>query len=101
MLLPSSTPSPMPPAYFFAGVKRKASVAEELKKLCAKDGLGLVIFEVDVLIGGSEHDLLDKDKQEMWIQRIENGDFDVVMLSPPCGTWNARAGKSSCAGWPW
>ena len=72
-------------AYFFAGVKRKASVAEELRKLCAKDWYGLRVYEVDVLIGGSEHDLLDKETQESWLGRLEAGEFDCVLLSPPCG----------------
>ena len=75
-------------AYFFAGVKRKASVAEELRKLCEKDGHGLQVYEVDVLIGGSEHDLLDKETQESWLGRLEAGEFDCVLLSPPCGTWS-------------
>ena len=75
-------------AYFFAGIKRKASVAEELKLLCKKDGLGLTVFEVDVLIGGSEHDLLDREKQDQWLARLEDGDFDCIVLSPPCGTWS-------------
>ena len=73
---------------FFAGVKHKASVAEELEKLCAKEDMGLVIYEVDVLIGGSEHDLLDRVKQDAWLARIEDVDFDVILLSPPCGTWS-------------
>ena len=73
---------------YFAGVKRKASVAEELKLLCAKEGMGLVIFEVDVLIGGAEHDLLDRAKQDVWLERLEDGEFDVIVLSPPCGTWS-------------
>ena len=46
-------------AYFFSGVKRKASIAEQLKRRCAKQGLGLIIFEIDVLVGGDEHDLLN------------------------------------------
>ena len=75
-------------AYFFAGIKRKASVAEELKLLCKKDGLGLTVFEVDVLIGGSEHDLLERETQDQWLARLEDGDFDCIMLSPPCGTWS-------------
>ena len=29
----------------------------------AKSGLGLVVFEVDILVGGSEHDLLDREAQ--------------------------------------
>ena len=40
-------------AYFFSGVKRKASIAEQLKTRCAKQGLGHVIFEIDVLVGVS------------------------------------------------
>ena len=65
-------------AYFFSGVTRKASIADELRKLC----------EIDVLVGGSEHDLLDKNSQDLWISSLEDGDFDVIILSPPCGTWS-------------
>ena len=69
-------------------MKRKASIAEHLKKMCKKSGFGLTVFEIDVLIGGSQHDLLDREAQNMWLARLEAGDFDVVMLSPPCGTWS-------------
>ena len=75
-------------AYFFSGVTRKASIADELRKLCAKDGYGLQAFEVDVLVGGSEHDLLDRTGQEAWLARLEAGEFDVIILSPPCGSWS-------------
>ena len=75
-------------AYFFSGVKRKCSVGEHLKTLCEKQGLGLQIFEVDVLVGGSEHDLLDGPTQDKWIARLEDGEFDCILLSPPCGTWS-------------
>ena len=75
-------------AYFFAGVKRKASVGEELRELCTKEGYGLQIFEVDVLIGGSEHDLLDKSTQEDWLGRLEDCEFDCILVSPPCGSWS-------------
>ena len=37
-------------AYFFSGVIRKASIGDELRKLCEKDGYGLQIFEIDVLV---------------------------------------------------
>ena len=50
--------------YLFSGVKRKASIGEELKKMCLKEGIGLRMFEVDILVGGSEHDLLDKASQD-------------------------------------
>ena len=75
-------------AYFFSGVKRKASIGEHLKRLCRKEGLGLVVHQVDVLVGGSEHDLLDGPSQDRWLARLEDGEFDCIMLSPPCGTWS-------------
>ena len=75
-------------AYFFSGVKRKASIAEELKALCRKDGFGLIVYEVDVLVGGRQHDLLDQEAQEDWLLRLEDGEFDCIILSPPCGSWS-------------
>ena len=60
-------------AYFFSGVTRKASIGDELRKLCEKEGYGLQVFEIDVLVGGSEHDLLDRAAQEAWLARLESG----------------------------
>ena len=48
----------------------------------------MVVHEVDVLVGGSEHDLLDGPSQDKWLARLEDGEFDCIMLSPPCGTWS-------------
>ena len=45
-------------ADFFSGVKHKASIAEQLNSRCAKRGLVLVVFEIDVLVGGQQQDLL-------------------------------------------
>ena len=56
--------------YLFSGVSRKASIAEELRKFCEAGGYGLRFHEVDILVGGSEHDLLDADAQEQWLARI-------------------------------
>ena len=67
-------------AYFFSGVKRKASIAEHLRKMCEKSGFGLTVFEIDVLVGGSEHNLLDREAQNTWLARLESGDFDCVMF---------------------
>ena len=83
--------------YLFSGVKRKASIGEHLRKLCAKEGIGLRMYEGDILVGGSDHDLLDKASQDKWMARIESGDFDVVILSPPCGSWS-RANYSDKPG---
>ena len=76
--------------------------------MCIEVGFGLQVFEVDVLIGGSEHDLSDKATQDEWIGRLEDGDFDCVLLSPPCGTWSRanwanKSGPKPCRNrrWPW
>ena len=75
-------------AYFFSGTKRRASIAESLRTRCEAAGVQLVIEEIDILVGGAAHNLLDKGAQDEFLQRIEEGDFDCVILSPPCGTWS-------------
>ena len=73
-------------AYFFSGIQKKASIAEQLKARCEKEGIGLTVFEIDVMIGGSSHDLLDRESQDQWLARLGDGEFDVIILSPPCGS---------------
>ena len=73
-------------AYFFSGISRKASIANFLRKWCEAEGFGLVFYEVDILTGGSECDLMDRDRQDEWVARVESGEFDCVINSPPCGT---------------
>ena len=75
-------------AYFFSGIKRKASIGNSLRKLCMAHGFGLVVHEVDILVGGSEHDLMDPSAQDTWMGRVEAGEFDCCIYSPPCGTWS-------------
>ena len=54
-------------AYFFSGIERKASIGNSLKALCEAQGYGLAFEEIDTLVGGSKHDLLDKEVQEDYI----------------------------------
>ena len=75
-------------AYFFSGAKRKGSVADCLKKLCVACGAGLHMEEIDIMVGGSSHDLLNQEAQEEYLGRMEGGEFDFVLFSPPCGTWS-------------
>ena len=72
-------------AYFFSGVKHKASIGNALKLLCEKAGFGLATHEVDSLVGGDQHDLTDQDS---WMARIEAGKFVCCICSPPCGFWS-------------
>ena len=74
--------------YLFSGISRKASIAEFLSKRCANDGYGLEFWEVDILIHGKEDDMLDKDSQRFYLEKIESGYFDMQFLSPPCGSWS-------------
>ena len=75
-------------AYFFSGTKRKASIGECLADLCQAAGIGLVMHEVDTLVGGKDHNLLDKQAQDEWIGRILDGEFDLCIHSPPCASWS-------------
>ena len=45
----------------------------------------LVVFEVDMLIGGSDHDLFS-EAEDILFARLEDGGFDCIMRSPPCRT---------------
>ena len=75
-------------AYFFSGISGKASIVKCLKRLCENNGYGLEFEEIDILFGGTEHDLLSKETQDNYISEIEECDFDVQILSPPCGKWS-------------
>ena len=42
--------------------------------------------EVDLHIGGEDHNLLVQARQSVYLQRISEGEFDFVPASPPCNT---------------
>ena len=73
-------------AYFFSGPKRKASICQCLMKLCMHEGAGLKVYEIDICIGGSDHDLLDQEAQEAWLTRIGAADFAVGHIHGDCRT---------------
>ena len=75
-------------AYFFSGIKRKASIANFLKEMRINAKVGLCFHEIDILVGGSEHDLMDKATQEEWLSKLRGGEFDIAIFSPPCGSWS-------------
>ena len=75
-------------AYLFSGPQRKSSIAHHLHQLCAKAGFGLEVDEIDILVGGKQHDMLDSEAQEAIMARIAAGDYDIVVMSPPCATWS-------------
>ena len=54
--------------------------------LCEESGFGLLFEEIDILVGGSAHDLLDREPQNSYIDDLESGCYDMQILSPPCGS---------------
>ena len=85
--------------YLFSGVDRRASTADFLMALCQKEGVGMKFFDVDIHVGGSTHDLLDDENQEEYLARMLAGNIDVIILSPPCGSWS-RANRTNNKGPP-
>ena len=61
-------------AYLFSGKERRASIAEELRRLCLASGLGLQFEQLDIHVGGDAHDLLDKDLP--WLAHV--GRLDIM-----------------------
>ena len=59
------------------------------------------LFDADIPVGGSAHDLLGGENQEDYIARIFAGKFDVIILSQPCGSssranWANNKGPPPC-----
>ena len=82
-------------AYFFSGVKRKASIAEQLKTTCAKQGLGLVIFEIDVLVGGDEHDLLNKEFRRLGWPESKTANSTSLSSHPLAAAGAGQTGRTT------
>jgi hypothetical protein len=43
--------------------------------------------EIDLQIS-EEHDMSDEDRWQELITKIRNGEFDIIIMSPPCSTWS-------------
>ena len=55
--------------------------------MVAAEGYNLVMREVDIKRDATS-DLLNPTVWEGLFSEITNGDWDVIMLSPPCSTWS-------------
>ena len=74
--------------YLFSGTDRNTTICRYMEQLCGHGGFGLEVWEEDTLICGKAHDLLDKEFQQYFIDKIESGYSDVLFPSPPCGSWS-------------
>ena len=72
-----------------AGPQHDGSIAEHLRSM------GILVLEVDVLIGGRLHDLTDHSAHGIVLPLLRSaahGDWIASHSSPPCATWSvARA----------
>ena len=73
--------------YVFAGLKRKNSVADYLRKKAAKFHVQVEIHEVDIQ-RSRRMDLTSPKVQKRHLQAIDSGVYDAVILTPPCSTFS-------------
>ena len=75
--------------YLFAGRKRETGIPEILDKLAAasKERVAISVEAYDVLRDPA-HDLLVDPLRTKILDRLKQGEFDAVIMSPPCGTWS-------------
>ena len=84
--------------YLFSGAQRKTSVTSVLQQLAKKQGIECEIHDVDIQ-NSPEWDLTKGGAQSSLLQRIKSGEFDVVLITPPCSTWS-RVRGANCRGPP-
>lgn len=81
--------------YLFCGHKRKADIKHFLHEFGKLRGFDLHVREVDIE-RSNEDDLLQQGLwEELWAA-IDQGEWDVVLLTPPCNTFSrARCNRNS------
>ena len=84
--------------YLFSGAQRKSSVTSVLQDLCQNKGLRCKVHEVDIQ-NSPDWDLTKGAVQQALLDRIKKGEFDVVLVTPPCSTWS-RVRGANCRGPP-
>ena len=68
--------------------------------MCLRSGVGLAVDEIDIYNGGSSPALLNPDIRADLERKIESGNYDVVIISPPCATWSRATFNPPPGGWP-
>ena len=72
--------------YLFAGADRPSSLAASLKELEKKFGAQMEIEMIDI-IRSEAHDLSKEEVRGSFRGRVQAGEFEVVVITPPCSTW--------------
>ena len=69
-----------------------------LQELCQGGGIQCRVHEIDIL-NSPDWDLSIGAVQQGLLDRINKGEFDVVLVTPPCSTWS-RVRGANCRGPP-
>eukprot|EP00435_Cladocopium_sp_Y103_P030315 s433_g7.t1 len=73
--------------YVFSGRKRKNSVGGYLRRLSKKHGISVEVVELDIQRNRRD-DFSLQHVQKRWLQRITQGEFFAVIVTPPCSTFS-------------
>ena len=78
----------------YAGKKRKSDMHAVATRLVQRWGqklgvkITLVFEDYDILRGGEDEDLLNPELQQALLDKILQGNYDLLILAPPCTSWS-------------
>lgn len=72
--------------YLFSGADRPSSLAAQLEAMGKKWGTQVNIEMVDI-VRSEAHDLSKEEVRESFRRRLRAGEFEAVVITPPCSTW--------------
>ena len=78
--------------YLFSGKRRDSSFAKMVQEEAGRHGLRVQVEEVDILIDPTQ-DLSKATIRAGWIHKIRSGEYNVVLITPPCSTFT----RARCA----
>ena len=78
--------------YLFSGKSRETSFSKMVQKIAQQHGLRVQVTEVDIM-NDDKHDLAKESVKAGWMQQIQSGVYDVVLVTPPCSTFT----RARCA----
>ena len=86
---PAGAPLHVRVLYLFAGEHRQADMGSAFRRWADEwPHVEVSITELDILRGGSAHDLLAPELQQEILNNIESGKFEIVLATPPCSTYS-------------
>ena len=68
-------------------MKRRADVKHYLVPICRRNNINLRMIELDVL-RSRKHDLSQVQRRSYYISCAKRGTYDIILASPPCGTFS-------------